>query len=98
MSEVRVTGLNKNDRINPVHWIPATYPPEAMSARVEDVVIVEFKVGVDGKVSDTRVVRSNPLLDDAAVAAVRRWEFKAAQQFGVAAGETQTVAMHFTLK
>jgi TonB family protein len=97
MSEVRVTGINNNDRFNPHDWIPATYPPEAMSAHVEDVVIVEFKVGADGRVSDTRVVRSNPLLDAAAVAAVRRWEFTSALDYGVSTGQTQTVAMHFTL-
>ena len=98
MSAARVTGINKNDRFNPHDWIPATYPPEAVSACVEDVVIVEFRVGVDGRVSDTRVVRSNPLLDQAAVEAVRSWEFDSSTGYGATVGQTQTVAMHFTLR
>ena len=95
MGEVRVRSLNNNDRFNPHDWIAPIYPPEAVSRQVEDVVIVEFEVGADGKVSTTRVLRSNPLLDEAAIAAVRRWEFS--QKYGGSAGQKQTVAMHFTL-
>ena len=97
MGEVRVTSINKNDRFNPHQRIPATYPPEAVLARVEDVVIVEFTVGADGRVADTRIVRSNPLLDEAALAAVRRWEFCSPECYGASLSETQTVAIHFTL-
>src|SRR4029453_1243894 len=97
MSEGRVTGLNNNDRLNPHDWIPAVYPPEAVSRNVQDVVIVEFAVGADGKVSETRIVGSNPLLDEAAVAAVRRWEFSMGPAHRVSTGQKQTVAMHFTL-
>ena len=97
MSEVRVTGLNNNDRRNPHDWIPAVYPPEAVSRKVQDVVIVEFEVGADGKVSETRVVRSNPLLDEAAIAAVRRWEFSTSPDYRISTGQKQTIAMHFTL-
>jgi protein TonB len=97
MGEVRVTGLNNNDRLNPHDWIPAVYPPEAVSRQVQDVVIVEFEVGADGKVTQTRIVRSNPLLDEAAVDAVRRWEFSTGPDYRVSAGQKQTVAMHFTL-
>jgi TonB family protein len=50
-----------------------------------------------GTVSDTRIVRSNPLLDEAAVAAVRRWEFSTGPDHRVATGQKQTIAMHFTL-
>lgn len=97
MGEVRVTGLNNNDRFNPHDWIPATYPPQAESQQVEDVVIVEFEVGADGKVTETRIVRSNPLLDEATVTALRRWEFSTGPHYGVSPGQKQTVAMHFTL-
>jgi TonB family protein len=97
MSEVRVTGLNNNDRLNPHDWIPADYPPEAVSRKVQDVVIVEFEVGADGRVAETRIVRSNPLLDEAAVAAVRRWEFSTGPDHRISTGQKQTVAMHFTL-
>jgi protein TonB len=98
MSEVYVTGINKNDRLNPKEWIPAAYPPEAMAARVEGVVILEFAIAEDGRVSDTRIVRSTPMLDDAAVAAVRQWEFSAARRFATVLRGTQTIAMRFSLR
>jgi periplasmic protein TonB len=97
MGVVRVTGLNNNDRFNPHDWIAPLYPPEAVSRKIQDVVIIEFEVGADGKASETRIVRSNPLLDDAAVAAIRRWKFSTGPDHRVTAGQKQTVAMHFTL-
>ncbi|TDK23057.1 TonB family protein, partial [Luteimonas aestuarii] len=41
-------------------------------------VQVEFTVGVDGSVTNARVVRANPprVFDREAVAAVRRWRFE----------------------
>ena len=51
------------------------YPPIAQSARVQGVVIIEATIGPDGKVQDARVLRSIPLLDAAALDAVKQWEF-----------------------
>src|SRR5262245_38255163 len=44
-----------------------TYPPEAQQARVQGVVILEITVDTDGTVKDVIVLRSIPLLDQAAV-------------------------------
>jgi protein TonB len=51
------------------------YPPIAQAARVQGTVIIEATIGVDGNVTNTRVLRSVPLLDQAALAAVRQWQF-----------------------
>ncbi|HKQ59379.1 MAG TPA: energy transducer TonB [Candidatus Eisenbacteria bacterium] len=48
----------------------------------QGTVLVQALVGADGKVKDTRVVKSVPGLDDAAVAAVRQWVFKPAMTKG----------------
>ena len=52
------------------------YPDVARAARAQGVVIVEATVGVDGKIVNANVVRSIPLLDAAALDAVKRWEFE----------------------
>lgn len=39
------------------------------------LVILEIRVGTDGKVTDAKVLRSVPLLDQAALDAVRQWEY-----------------------
>jgi len=51
------------------------YPPLAMSAGVQGIVILEATIDTDGSVVDARVLRSIPLLDNAAIDAVRQWQF-----------------------
>ena len=51
------------------------YPPIALAAGLEGVVILEAVIAEDGSVRDVRVLRSIPLLDAAAVDAVRQWRF-----------------------
>lgn len=58
--------------------ISPEYPDIARQSNMEGTVVVQALVGKDGKVKDTRVVRSVPVLDDAAVSAVKRWVFKPA--------------------
>lgn len=58
--------------------VPPNYPENARRASAEGTVIVQALVGRDGHVKDTRVVNSIPLLDEAAVQAVRQWVFKPA--------------------
>ncbi len=59
-------------RVNPL------YPDLAREAGVDGTVMVQALVGKDGKVKDTRVVKSIPMLDGSAVTAVRQWVFKPA--------------------
>jgi protein TonB len=58
--------------------IQPIYPDLAREASVDGTVMVQALVGKDGKVKDTKVVKSIPMLDAAAVAAVKQWVFKPA--------------------
>jgi len=55
-----------------------TWPPGARERGLEGTVMVQAYVCVSGQVMDTRVVRSVPAFDAAAVECVRRWVFKPA--------------------
>lgn len=55
--------------------VPPVYPPIAVSAKIEGVVILEATVGRDGRVEQVRVLRSVPLLDQAAKDAVLQWTY-----------------------
>jgi TonB family protein len=55
--------------------VTPSYTSEALRAGVQGSVMADVTVDPQGKVSDVQVVRSIPLLDDAAVAAARQWEF-----------------------
>jgi protein TonB len=52
------------------------YPPLASAARITGVVIIEAHVDVHGNVKTATVLRGAPLLDEAALAAVRQWRYQ----------------------
>ena len=54
------------------------YPEIARSANVDGTVMIQALVGKDGRVKDTKIVKSVAMLDAAAVAAVKQWVFKPA--------------------
>jgi TonB family protein len=72
-----------------------TPPLDAQTAGTQGVVVLDATIDPDGKVSNTRVVRSVPLLDAAAVAAVRQWEFTPTVLDGRAVPVIMTVAVNF---
>lgn len=73
-------------------------PPEARAAGVTGVVVVEATIGADGKVGDMVVRRSIPLLDSAALDAVRQWEFAPTTINGRAVPVMMTVSVNFALQ
>jgi protein TonB len=74
------------------------YPPEAMRQRVQGVVIVETTIDADGSVSDARILRSIPMLDEAALDAVRQWRFVPTLLNGQAVPVIMTMTVNFTLR
>lgn len=74
------------------------YPELAMRAQVEGVVILEAVVDRQGRVEDVHVIRSIPLLDHAAKAAVRQWQYSPLLLNGQAERFIVTVTVSFRLK
>ena len=74
------------------------YPELAVRAQVEGVVILEAVVDQLGRVEDVRVLRSIPLLDNAAKAAVRQWEYSPLLLNGKPERFIVTVTVSFRLK
>jgi protein TonB len=81
-----------------VRDVPPVYPPLAIQARVQGVVIIEATIGKDGAVDGARVLRSIPLLDPAALEAVRQWQFTPTLLNGVPVPVIMTVTVQFSLK
>jgi len=59
------------------------YPQDAFVKKVEGTVLVEFVIDAGGRVVSARVRQSVPLLDAAALEAVREWVFAPAFKHGV---------------
>ena len=72
------------------------YPAIARSARVQGDVVIEATIDEGGKVADARVVKSVPLLDQAALDAVRQWEYQPSLLNGVPTAVVTTVTVKFT--
>jgi len=62
--------------------VSPSYPDDARKKGVDGTVMVQALVGTDGLVKDVKVVKSIPLLDEAAMACVRQWRFKPSMSHG----------------
>jgi protein TonB len=60
-------------------------------------VILECTLGPDGRIVDIRVLRGVPLLDQAALEAVRRWEYEPTLLDGQPVPVIMTVTVNFKL-
>jgi protein TonB len=74
------------------------YPSGTLQGRTQGAVILEATIGPDGKVRDAKVVRSVPLLDAAALDAVRQWEYTPSFLNGVAVAVIMTVIVNFAMQ
>jgi TonB family protein len=94
LAAVRVGGQIKPPiKINDVQPV---YPAIARSARVGGLVTIEAMIGPDGNVMDATVVRSIPLLDQAALDAVQQWVYAPTLLNGVPVPVLVTVTINFT--
>src|SRR5205823_838935 len=96
-AQVRVGGQNipqpqKTKDVKPV------YPAIARSARVQGVVIIEATMDSRGQVQDARVLAGELLLQQAAVDAVRQWEFTPTLVDSVPTPVIMTVTVTFGLQ
>lgn len=81
-----------------VRDVSPVYPQIAQAARVQGLVIIEATIGTDGQVVNGRVLRSVPLLDQAALDAVRQWQYTPTLLNGVPVPVVMTVTVSFTLR
>ena len=81
-----------------VRHVPPAYPQIAQAAGVQGTVILEAVIGEDGRVRNLRVLRSIPLLDRAAIDAVRQWQFTPTLLNAEPVAVVMTVTVTFTLQ
>ena len=79
-----------------IRKVPPEYPMTT-GRGVQGLVRVQALIGADGRVDDTRIVESVPLLDEAAMTAIRQWEFKPAMAKGQAVPVWVTIPVRFSI-
>ena len=92
---VRVGGQIKEPK--KLKHLNPSYPDIAKQARVQGVVILECTISPQGKDTDVKVLRGIPLLDAAAVDAVRQWVYTPTLLNGVPVPVIMTVTVNFRL-
>jgi protein TonB len=77
--------------------VPPLYPAIAQQAHVEGIVILEAVIDERGNVDHVKVLRSRPLLDQAAIDAVRAWKYTPTLLNGVPVQVLMTITVNFNL-
>ena len=73
------------------------YPEMALQSRIDGTVALLVLICADGSVQDARVTRSVPMLDQAALDAVRQWTYQPALLSGHAVAAWLETQIEFRL-
>jgi TonB family protein len=98
-AKMKAAAVRPGGRIMPpkkIKDVPPVYPALAKSAHITGAVTIEATIGTDGKVVDAKVVKSISMLDQAALDAVRQWEYLPTMLNGVPVPVVVTVTVNFT--
>jgi protein TonB len=80
-----------------LHHVPPQYPEIARRARVQGSVVIECRIDERGHVVEANVEIGHPLLDAAALEAVRQWLYVPSLLNGVQVAVLMTVTVNFRL-
>ena len=78
-----------------VRHVTPVYPAIPLAADISGLVILQAVIGEDGRVDDVKVLRGNPLFDQAAIDAVRQWQFTPTLLNGQPVPVVMTVTVSF---
>lgn len=95
VAPVRVGGLVRVPKL--LDRVTPEYPIIAVAARTSATLILEATVGTDGRVQEVKVLRGQPLFDQAAVDAVKQWRYRPLLLNGVPVPFIVTVTLAFNL-
>ena len=95
--DLRVNGSGISRPATKVTHVTPVYPAVARDAKIAGVVILEVSIGADGRVVDVEVVRSIPELDQAAIDAIKQWEYVPLLVDDVPTPTTFEVTVQFSL-
>lgn len=80
-----------------IHRVQPEYPPMAKLMRLSGTVVLRAVIGTDGEVRQIEVLSGNPILAEAARAAVREWRYRPTLLDGQAVEVETQVTVNFVL-
>ena len=79
-------------------YVKPVYPKAALDARVQGEVVLEVVIGRDGRVTDARILKSVPQLDQAAIEATLQARYEPVQINGIPVSVISLVTHNFSFK
>lgn len=81
-----------------IRQVTPVYPALAIAARVQGRVVLDCVIDREGRIGSLSVLSGNPLLEAAAVEAVRQWRYTPTLLDGSPVAVVLTVTVEFTLR
>lgn len=78
--------------------VKPVYPPDAQAKGLRGIVILDVTIDKTGKVVNVELIRSIPGLDEAALEAVRQWEYEPVKVGGKPVAVRHTVPITFLMQ
>ena len=81
-----------------IHSVVPEYTKEALDAKIEGTVVLSFLVGIDGTVSDIKVLKGLGYgLDEKAIECLQHWQLSAGSNHGEPISAHATAEINFRL-
>ncbi len=78
-----------------IKHVDPVYPSAVTDSRTEQIIVVELRINQEGRVESARVLRSFPSFDQAALDAVRQWQYEPLLLNGLPTPFTVSVIVNF---
>ena len=69
------TAFAQEHKVGVLHYVDPIFPPIARQARIHGDVVVELKLGEAGFVQGMTILSGHPMLNQATLAALQKWQF-----------------------
>lgn len=96
-SQLTIQRISPVQRPKLIRRVTPQYPPTALKARLQGVVIVEAVTDIYGRVIKARIINGHPLFRNSAMEAVKRWVYEPYIIDGIPKPVVFTVTVHFRL-
>src|SRR5439155_22761758 len=83
---------------NHIYQVNPVYPPLARQIRVQGAVVMEAVINKEGSIESLRVISGHPLLNQAALDAVKQWRYRPTMLNGEPVEVITTVTVTFSLR
>jgi len=80
-----------------LHRVEPDYPEEARQQHIQGPVVLEVRTHLDGTIEEVKLISGERLLAEAAIDAVKQWQFRPRMLHGQPVEMHTTITLNFSL-